>query len=70
MNNVEFSKLGKAFAQNSALSHHVMARLSHLTTEEKKRGYLEVALKENKKLVVTFGPDRRSEAERNQAIHH
>jgi hypothetical protein len=70
MNNVEFSKIGRAIAQNSALSHHIMNRLSHLTIEEKKRGYFEIALKENKRLVITFGPDKRSKAEQNKTLQH
>jgi hypothetical protein len=66
MNNVEFSKIGRAIANNSALSRYITHRLSHLTPEEKKRGYFEIQLKEDKKLKLTFGPDRRSKEERKK----
>ncbi len=38
------SPLGSAIAQNGPLSRHIMDRLSHLTAEERRRGYFEVPL--------------------------
>lgn len=59
MSNVQFSKIGKAVMQNKPLSRFIANKLTNLTNEEKKNGYFEISLKNNKKLKVIFSPGKK-----------
>ncbi|MFB6454228.1 hypothetical protein ACE38W_03070 [Chitinophaga sp. Hz27] len=61
--NVKFSKIGWALSNNRPLTRYIAHRSSHLTKQEKHRGFFEIPVK-GEVLIVFVGPDQRTKEEK------
>ena len=58
MDNVEFSKVGRAILENKVLADYISRRLANVTPEEDAAGQIVVELVGGKKFILRFGPGR------------